>query len=120
MNLGRIRSFLALIVVGLLATSITAVSYIAFEQVTVADTVIGFTSTAITAAGLPQATLASCRLETAQVRWTINGTTPTTTVGTPLEIGDTLTITGHDLLVRFRAIRTGGTSGVLSCHYSAP
>src|SRR5437016_932119 len=82
-----------------------AVSLIRFEQITVANTAIGFTATAITPSGQLQATVASCRLETAQIRWTVDGTTPTTTVGTPLEIGDSITVSGHDLMVTFRAIR---------------
>lgn len=106
--------------VALLSGSLSAWSYLNFEQVTVAATSIGFTATKITPAGLPMATIASCRLETAEVRWTIDGTVPTTAVGTLLEIGDILTVTGHDALSTFRAIRTGGTSGVLDCTYSAP
>lgn len=54
-----------------------------------------------------------CTLETAQIRYTLDGTAPTTTVGHLLEIGDTLTIQGRDNIVNFRAIRTGGTSGTL-------
>lgn len=94
-------------------------SYVAFEQITVAATAIGFTTTKITPAGRPQATVALCRVETAEIRYTVDGTTPTTTVGTLLEIGDTLTVNGHDVLVSFRAIRTGGTSGQLDCTYSS-
>lgn len=94
-------------------------AYLAFEQVTVANTSIGFTGSKITPTGLPMATSASCRLETAEIRYTIDGTVPTTTVGTLLEIGDVLTLNGHDVLAQFRAIRTGSTSGVLDCTYSA-
>ena len=54
-----------------------------------------------------------CTLETAQIRYTLDGTAPTTTVGHLLEIGDTLTIQGRDNIVRFRAIRTGSTSGTI-------
>lgn len=100
-----------------------AVSYINFEQVTVANSSIGFTATKVEpngTGGTPQATIASCRLETAEIRYQIDGTAPTTTVGTLLEIGDILTVTGHDSIMRFRAIRTGATSGVLSCTYSQP
>lgn len=104
----------------LLTLSLSAISYIAFEQITVANVSIGFTAATITPGGLPEATIASCRLETAEIRWRIDGQVPTTTVGTLLEIGDTIVITGHDSLVRFRSIRTGGSSGTLSCHYSAP
>lgn len=89
-----------------------------YEQITVANTAIGFTSTKINpSAG--QMLTASCRLETAEIRWTLDGTTPTTTIGTLLEPGDQLIVSGFTNLSLFRAIRTGATSGVLSCHYSS-
>lgn len=94
-------------------------SYYAFEQVTVDNTAGGkaLTSSKITPSGQPMATSASCRLETAEIRYTIDGTAPTTTVGTLLEPGDTLVISGHDVLVTFRAIRTGASSGIFDCNY---
>lgn len=92
-------------------------AYLAFEQVVVANTAIGFTSSKISPLGV-QPTSASCRLETAEIRFTYDGTTPTTTVGTLLEVGDTLTVVGHDSLVRFLAIRTGANSGQLDCTYA--
>ncbi len=111
---------LAVLASVIMAGNIFAYSYLAFEQITVAGTAIGFTSTKITPAGAPQQPdTAVCRLETAQIRYTIDGTTPTSTVGTLLETGDTIAVYGHDVLVRFRAIRTG-SSGQLNCTYSAP
>lgn len=94
-------------------------AYLAFEQITVAAASIGFTAAKITPAGLPMATSALCRLELAEIRYTIDGTVPSATVGTLLEIGDTLTLSGHDVLTTFRAFRTGGTSGQLDVTYSA-
>lgn len=104
----------------LLSLSLSAISYVAFEQITVANSSIGFTAASITPGGLPEATIATCRLETAEIRWRIDGQVPTTTVGTLLEIGDTIVVSGHDSIVRFRSIRTGATSGTLSCTYTAP
>lgn len=105
-------------------TSVAGVSYIASEQITVAATAIGFTTSKITPNGGPgqaQAVTAICRLETAEIRYTNDGTTtPTSSVGTLLEIGDVLTVQGHDVLVNFKAIRTGGSSGQLDCTYSSP
>lgn len=121
--------FALLVLAAMLALTARAsqVSYVAFEQVTVANASIGLTASKISpaatggAAGSIQPTTASCRLETAEIRYTLDGTTtPTTTVGTQLETNDSLTITGHDLMANFRAIRTTGTSGVLNCHYFAP
>lgn len=110
----------ALVVLGV---GVRAVSYIAFEQLTVAASSVGFTAAKILPNGAGstiQANIASCRLEAAEIRFTIDGTTPTTTVGTLLEIGDYVVVTGYDSIVRFRAIRTGAVSGVLSCNYSSP
>jgi hypothetical protein len=115
------RRLFASALVGVVVTLATpaGVSYVAFEQITVAGTAIGFTAARITPAGFNQATRADCRLRTAQVSYTWDGTVPTTTVGTLLEVGEILTLTGHDSLVRFLAIRTTGTSGQLDCTYSA-
>lgn len=114
------RRLIGTLVVLALAASASAVTYIGFEQVTVANTAIGFTTTKIDPPGRPQAAYAYCRLETAEIRYTYDGTTPTTTVGTLLEPGDGLPLQGHDSMQRFLAIRTGAVSGVLSCTYTAP
>lgn len=100
-----------------------AVSYIAFEQITVDNTAGGKSFTAAKvepdgSGGGRQADTAVCRLETAEIRYTTDGTTVTSAVGTLLEPNDVLTISGHDSIMRFRAIRTGGTSGQLDCTYS--
>lgn len=102
-----------------------AVRYVAFEQVTINNTAggVGFTALKLSPNGSgtdPQATSASCRLETAQIRYTVDGTAPTTAVGTLLEVGDPLLISGNDLLRAFRGIRTGASSGVLDCTYFQP
>lgn len=107
------------LVVGLLVQQASAVSYIAFEQITVAGTAIGFTTAKIRPSGLPQATQATCRVRTAELSVTWDGTTPTASVGMLLEIGDTLVLTGNDVLGLFKAIRTG-SSGQLDCTYTAP
>jgi hypothetical protein len=56
-------------------------------------------------------------LETAEIRWWIDGTDPTATEGHPLEAGQNLTLEGYKNLSQFRAIRTGATSGVLKVTY---
>jgi len=95
-----------------------AQNYVATEQITVSNTAIGFTAATINqGSGHPQALQASCRLEGAQIRVAIDGNGPTDAIGTQVEIGDVLQITGHDLLTRFRAIRTGGTDATLNCIY---
>jgi hypothetical protein len=47
----------------------------------------------------------------------LDGTTPTTDVGLLLSSGQTLTLDLHNQIVKFQAIRTGGTSGTLRCNY---
>ena len=60
---------------------------------------------------------AQLRLETAQIRYTLDATAPTTTVGTLMEIGEILYLDSRALLTGVRAIRTGGVSGVLQVEY---
>ena len=115
----RAAQVLALVLL-LVSAPAFAWSYLAFEQITVGATAIGFTTAIITPTGKPQATSASCRLRTAEVSYTIDGvTTPTATVGTLMAVNDILVLDGHDVLVNFRAIRTG-SSGQLDCQVSAP
>lgn len=64
-----------------------------------------------------KSTYAFCRLETAQIRFTLDTTAPTTTVGWLLEVGETLELHGRYELANFKAIRTGGTSGTLEVEY---
>lgn len=90
-----------------------------FEQVTVDATAGGVKLTVATydPSGEKQTVTTRCRLEGAEVRFTYDGTTVTTTVGTLLEVGETLKLT-HDRTIKFRAIRTTGVSGTLDCNYT--
>ena len=104
----------------------TAVSYINFEQLTIDATAGGipFTSAMIlpNVNGSPlQAQTAMCRTRTAEISYRIDGRgAVTASVGTLLEVGDILRVDGYDNLVRFRAIRTTGSSGQLDCTYTSP
>lgn len=61
---------------------------------------------------------AACRLETGQIRFTLDGTTPdTSTAGTLLEIGEMLALESRAELTAFKAIRQSSTSGVLQVEY---
>ncbi len=54
-------------------------------------------------------------LETAQIRFCVTpGCAPTTTNGTPLDVGQGWILETLDEVKNFRAIRTGATSGTLS------
>lgn len=81
------------------------------ESITVGATAIGITSALITALTTQNAQ-AFCTLETAQIRYTTDGTTPTSTVGHLLEVGQSLVLEGLPDITAFRAIRTSG-SGTL-------
>lgn len=56
-------------------------------------------------------------VETAEIRFTLDGTPPTTTVGTLGSIGVPFEITGESNMRKFRAIRTGAVSGVIQPIY---
>jgi hypothetical protein len=60
---------------------------------------------------------AYCTLETAQIRFRLDGTAPTSAEGHILNVNDVLELKSCIEMVNFKAIRTGGTSGVLKCTY---
>jgi len=109
------RTFFALLVVTVAVVGLHA-QRVTYESITVAGTAIGLTDAIIRPPGEPQQTACEGRLETAQVRYRFDGTNPTASEGVLLEVGDILSLRGTTNLVRFRAIRTGGTSGVLKIH----
>ena len=83
-------------------------------QVAVTGTAGGLAATLIAPTGQAKMTTCFLRLETAEIRWTDDGTTvPTSTVGTLLEPGDSLVLNGYANLSQFQAIRTTTTSGQL-------
>ena len=95
--------------------------YMAKDTITVAGTAIGFTDALVNPSVGPQATLATCTLETGDVRYWVDGSTPTSSVGMywtaatgPLSFG------GNQILRQTKFIRVSGTSGVLNCSYTAP
>lgn len=87
------------------------VSAMGHESITVAATAIGFTSGTITPATGRPASRAFVTAETAQMRYTYDGTTPTSSIGHLLDVGDILVIEGIINVQDFLAIRTTGTSG---------
>ncbi len=106
------KRFLFAIILVLLLASISY-GQVAYEAKTIADTAVG-----LTASTYGRADWAMCRLETAEIRYTLDGaTTPTSTVGVPLEAFEWLVLGTPGEIKNFSAIRTGGTSGALKCHY---
>lgn len=109
--------FAVALVAGLMVpTGATQWRYLAFEQLTAGASAVGFTAATINAGnGHSQADVASCTVSTAQVRYRVDGTDPTSTVGAVANAGDTIPLLGNDVLNRFKVIRTGASSGVLDC-----
>ena len=104
------KLFLTIIVFLSLCSFARADSY---EAITVAGTAIG-----TTAATVGIATWGVCRVETAEIRYTLDGsTTPTNTVGVVVEPLEWIVLDNKDKLRNFRAIRTTATSASLKCHY---
>lgn len=99
-------------------------NYYAFEQITVDSTAggKGFTAATITPAGRPVMTWADCTVRTASISYLVVDpavTAVTASVGQVANIGDRIVITSRELILNFRAIRTGATSGQLDCWYMA-
>lgn len=86
-----------------------------YESVTVAATAIGFTASKI-ASGSNSADAVKVTVETAQIRYRYDGTNPTAAEGHPAEPGDAFWVCGTAVSA-FKAIRTGGTSGVLKATF---
>lgn len=84
----------------------------AYESVTVAGT-----STALTAATYTVASGAMITCETATVRFRLDGTAPTATVGHELHPGDVLHLSSNDEVTRARFIRRDSTSATLRATY---
>jgi hypothetical protein len=83
------------------------------ETITVSSTAIGLTAAKITAF----TSYAICTLETAQIRFRVSGYNPTSAIGHILDIGNVIELTTIEEMVKFRAIRTGVSDGVLTCTY---
>jgi hypothetical protein len=104
------RLVLGFLIVLMMASFAWADSY---ESVTIAAS-----STGLTAATYGRARSALCRLETAEIRYTLDGSTaPTALVGIPLEPFEWIILENANQIRNFRGYRTGGTSGVLKCFY---
>lgn len=86
-----------------------------YETITVASLAIGFTASKLASSPKPKKVFVS--VETARIRYRIDGTDPTSTVGHILDPMDTLVLEGFSQLNNFKAIRTGATSGTLQVTY---
>lgn len=89
----------------------------ALETLTVDNTSGGVRLTLSNILTTPQAKACTITQETAQMRWTKDGTAPTTSVGHLSNVGTVIFIDNPSDMVRFRAIRTGSTSATLMVSY---
>jgi hypothetical protein len=88
------------------------IAAMSFEQLTVANTALGLSDSVLMTGGKVAARCVGV-LETATVRIRVDGTSPTASVGQLIAVGSLVDIRGVDNVRRFKAIRTGSTSGVL-------
>ena len=86
-------------------------SYSAHEAITVAGTAVGLT--AATIVGSNKAVLT---VEVAPIRFTVDGTTPTASVGHLAQVGDVIKLDSEDELRKFRAIRTGASGTIMATY----
>lgn len=87
------------------------------EDITIDNTVggKGFTASKLVTQVRPKRIF--CTIESGQIRYTYDGTPPTTTLGHVLNPYDTLIVEGIKNMINFRAIRTGTTSGKIVATY---
>lgn len=105
----RVRRLLALVLLclGVCATHLEAQGTSFYQQLTVASTSVGLT-------GATGMTFCRGMLETTPIRIALNGSTPTATVGQPVNVGDEVLLNTANDITNFRAISTTGQSGLLS------
>lgn len=97
-----------------------SVRVIGEQDLTVSTTAVGFTaSNYIVAAGgnhssdLAKANFAFVTVDAQPIRWSIVGTPLAGSAGHVYASGTSFWLFGHDQIQNFKAIRTGGTDGVL-------
>lgn len=90
-------------------------NFVNYESLTVADSSVGFT-----AATIVDRTKALVTVETAAVRFRLDGTAPTSSVGHILYPDDVLELDSEDQLTNIRFIRRDATSATLRCAFGSP
>ena len=88
-------------------------AYIAGEALAVAGAAVGFTAATFLAA-----TVAFVQCQDAAIRYRLDGTNPTATVGLRLDPGDVLVLDFPDQISRIRFIRESGTSAVAFAQFA--
>ncbi len=93
------------------------------EHITVSSTAIGFTAAKIPA----NVQLATVKLGALKVAGTANdrviydaSATPTTSVGTPLEVGETILVWGHEDIRRIKFLRITNDAEIYVQYFGVP
>ena len=86
-----------------------------FETITVADTAIGLTASKLKVT--PQPKMVIITAESGQMRYRMEGSDPSATVGHILQPNASLVLEGTDQLTNTKWIRTGVNSGKLQVSY---
>jgi len=89
----------------------------AYESIIIPDSAIGLTSTIYNPAGGRRAIRAVITVETAPIRYRIDGNNPAADEGHLLNPMSVLVIEGYESLDNVRFIRTGTTSGKIRVSY---
>ena len=101
-------------------TKIMGRKSVSYEAITIAGEAIGFTYSLILPTSGDYKNIGCrevfCTLETNDVRWTIDGTTPTSIIGHLMKVGENLTLEHPDDIANFRAIKVTD-NGSLKCTY---
>ena len=90
---------------------------VSFESISVTGTAVGFTTETLKPTGDRSMKGVYVTVETAEVRFRLDGTNPTSTVGHLLQVGDILRLDNISDMANARFIRTGATSGLLMVSY---
>ena len=112
---GRAGDVYEIVDAGVQSMQLSGSNASAYEALTIDNTAGGIV---LTAAKYGTCTKAFITCEAAQVRFTLDGTAPTTSVGHLLDDGDILTLDSNEDIAAFKAIRTGEVSASLQCTYS--
>ena|SRR3990167_4279070 len=86
-----------------------------FETITVADTAIGLTASKLASTPRPKKVVIT--IETAQIRYRMDGTDPSATVGHLANPLDSIVLEGYSQLNGTKFIRKGSTSATISVSY---
>ena len=89
-----------------------------YEDITVSTASIGLTSSKYDIDSVrPSVQRVMCYNDAQPIRFRLDGTAPTSSVGHQMNDKDIIILEGYDNIEDFRAIRQGGTDSTLRCHY---